>query len=87
MMRARRKAPFRIYYVSALLRAHGFYVLRVPVSPEQTQFISLTNACPPADWQEREIQDLLASNSKAIPIPVAAPCTMTGRKSTRCART
>jgi len=48
---------FHIYYAMALDAAHGFLILRVPVSPEAPAFTALTNAIPAVNWQEREIQD------------------------------
>jgi len=60
---------FHIYYVFALGAAHGFFILRVPVSPAQPEFISLTNALPAANWQEREIQDLFGLRLEGHPNP------------------
>jgi Ni,Fe-hydrogenase III large subunit/NADH:ubiquinone oxidoreductase subunit C len=60
---------FHIYYVFALDAAHGFFILRVPVSPAQPEFISLTNALPAANWQEREIQDLFGLRLEGHPNP------------------
>ena len=60
---------FHIYYVFALDALHGFFILRVPVSPDQPQFISLTNALPAANWQEREIQDLFGLKLEGHPNP------------------
>jgi Ni,Fe-hydrogenase III large subunit/Ni,Fe-hydrogenase III component G len=60
---------FHLYYVFALDAAHGFFILRVPVSPAQPQFISLTNALPAANWQEREIQDLFGLRLEGHPNP------------------
>jgi len=60
---------FHLYYVFALDAAHGFFILRVPVSPEQPQFISLTNALPAVNWQEREIQDLFGIKLEGHPNP------------------
>lgn len=48
---------FHVYYVLALDAAHGFLILRVPVSAETPEFPSLVNAFPGINWQEREIQD------------------------------
>jgi Ni,Fe-hydrogenase III large subunit/Ni,Fe-hydrogenase III component G len=48
---------FHLYYVFALDNTHGFFVLRVPVSQDQPEFLSLTNAVHAVNWQEREIQD------------------------------
>ena len=60
---------FHLYYVFALDAAHGFFILRVPVSPEQPQFTSLTNAIPAVNWQEREIQDLFGLKLDGHPNP------------------
>jgi Ni,Fe-hydrogenase III large subunit/Ni,Fe-hydrogenase III component G len=60
---------FHLYYVFALDAAHGFFVLRAPVSPDQPQFTSLTNALPAANWQEREIQDLFGLKLEGHPNP------------------
>ncbi len=60
---------FHIYYVFALDAAHGFFVLRIPVPPEQPSFMSLTNALPAANWQEREIQDLFGLKLEGHPNP------------------
>jgi Ni,Fe-hydrogenase III large subunit/Ni,Fe-hydrogenase III component G len=60
---------FHLYYVFALDDAHGFFILRVPVSPDQPRFISLTNALPAANWQEREIQDLFGLKLEGHPNP------------------
>ena len=62
-------STFHIYYVFALYAAHGFFILRVPVSPEQPRFISLTNALPAANWQEREIQDMFGLKLEGHPNP------------------
>jgi Ni,Fe-hydrogenase III large subunit/Ni,Fe-hydrogenase III component G len=62
-------SAFHVYYVFALYEAHGFFILRVPVSPEQPQFISLTNALPSANWQEREIQDMFGLKLEGHPNP------------------
>ncbi len=60
---------FHLYYVFALDAAHGFFILRVPVSPAQPEFISLTNALPAVNWQEREIQDLFGIKLEGHPNP------------------
>jgi len=60
---------FHIYYVFAIDARHGFFILRVPVSPAQPQFISLTNALPAANWQEREIQDMFGLKLEGHPNP------------------
>ncbi len=64
-----RSGAFHLYYVFALDAAHGFFILRVPVSPAQPQFISLTNALPALNWQEREIQDLFGLKLEGHPNP------------------
>ena len=60
---------FHIYYVFALDAAHGFFILRVPVSPAQPELISLTNALPAVNWQEREIQDMFGLKLEGHPNP------------------
>jgi Ni,Fe-hydrogenase III large subunit/Ni,Fe-hydrogenase III component G len=60
---------FHVYYVFALEAAHGFLVLRIPVSAEHPQFTSLSNALPSANWQEREIQDLFGLKLEGHPNP------------------
>lgn len=60
---------FHLYYVFALDSAHGFFVLRVGIPPEQPLFMSLTNALPAANWQEREIQDLFGLQLEGHPNP------------------
>ena len=60
---------FHLYYVFALDDAHGFLILRVPVAADHPQFISLTNALPAANWQEREVQDLFGIKLEGHPNP------------------
>jgi Ni,Fe-hydrogenase III large subunit/Ni,Fe-hydrogenase III component G len=60
---------FHLYYVFALDATHGFIILRVPVSPEQPEFASLTNAVPAVNWQEREVQDLFGLKLIGHPNP------------------
>ena len=60
---------FHLYYVFALDAAHGFIILRVPVSPDQPEFASLANAIPGVNWQEREIQDLFGLKLIGHPNP------------------
>jgi Ni,Fe-hydrogenase III large subunit/Ni,Fe-hydrogenase III component G len=60
---------FLLYYVFALDAAHGFFIMRVPISPEQPQFVSLTNALPAVNWQEREVQDLFGLKLEGHPNP------------------
>ena len=67
---ARQEAQaFHLYYVFAMDAAHGFIVLRVPLPTEQPVFISLTNALPAANWQEREVQDLFRLKLEGHPNP------------------
>jgi Ni,Fe-hydrogenase III large subunit/Ni,Fe-hydrogenase III component G len=60
---------FHLYYVFALDKAHGFLVLRVPLQPEHPQVLSLSNALPAANWQEREVQDLFGLKLEGHPNP------------------
>jgi Ni,Fe-hydrogenase III large subunit/Ni,Fe-hydrogenase III component G len=62
-------AAFHLYYVFALDKFHGFLVLRVRISPQEPRFISLTNALPAVNWQEREIQDLFGLKLEGHPNP------------------
>jgi Ni,Fe-hydrogenase III large subunit/Ni,Fe-hydrogenase III component G len=60
---------YHLYYVLALDAQHGFVVLCVPVAPDHPQFISLANAIPAANWQEREVQDLFGLKLEGHPNP------------------
>jgi len=60
---------FHVYYVFALDAAHGFITLRVPVPADQPRIISLTNALPAVNWQEREMQDLFGLPLEGHPNP------------------
>ncbi len=60
---------FYLYYVYALDAAHGFIILRAPVSPDQPEFTSLTNALHGVNWQEREVQDLFGLKLVGHPNP------------------
>ncbi len=60
---------FHLYYVLAIDAAHGFIILRAPISPETPEFASLTNAIPAVNWQEREIQDLYGLRLLGHPNP------------------
>ena len=60
---------FHLYYIHALDAAHAFFILRVPVAPDHPEFISLTNAIPAVNWQEREIQDLFGLKLLGHPNP------------------
>jgi Ni,Fe-hydrogenase III large subunit/Ni,Fe-hydrogenase III component G len=60
---------FHLYYVLTIDAAHGFLILRVPVSPQAPEFASLTNAIPAVNWQEREVQDLFGLKLLGHPNP------------------
>jgi Ni,Fe-hydrogenase III large subunit/Ni,Fe-hydrogenase III component G len=60
---------FHLYYIYALDAAHGFVILRVPVSADQPEFTSLTNAIHAVNWQEREVQDLFGLKLVGHPNP------------------
>jgi Ni,Fe-hydrogenase III component G len=60
---------FHLYYVYALAAAQAFFILRVRVPPENPEFISLTNAIPAVNWQEREVQDLFGLKLLGHPNP------------------
>jgi Ni,Fe-hydrogenase III large subunit/Ni,Fe-hydrogenase III component G len=60
---------FHLYYVFALDAMHGFFILKVPVLPDQPEFISLTNAVHAVNWQEREVQDLFGMKLLGHPNP------------------
>ena len=60
---------FRLYYVFAFDAAHGFLILRAPISPDKPEFTSLTNAIHAANWQEREIQDMFGLKLVGHPNP------------------
>jgi Ni,Fe-hydrogenase III large subunit/Ni,Fe-hydrogenase III component G len=63
------EGAFHLYYVYALDAAHGFIILRVPVSSDQPEFMSLTNAIHAVNWQEREVQDLFGLKLVGHPNP------------------
>jgi len=60
---------FFVYYLYALDAAHGFVLVRVPVSADQPELNSVTNAVPAVNWQEREIQDLFGIKLLGHPNP------------------
>lgn len=60
---------FLLYYVFALDSQHGFLILRVLLAKDDTRFLSLTNALPAANWQEREVQDLFGLKLEGHPNP------------------
>ena len=66
--RAGEKA-FLVYYVYALDSIHAFVLVRVPVPADRPELMSLTDAIPAANWQEREIQDLFGIQLVGHPNP------------------
>jgi Ni,Fe-hydrogenase III large subunit/Ni,Fe-hydrogenase III component G len=60
---------FLLYHMFAVDAAHGFIILRTAVSATQPQFISLSNAVPAVNWQEREVQDLFGLRLIGHPNP------------------
>ena len=60
---------FHLYYIFALDRQHGFVALRVPVSAQKPSVLSLSNAVPAVNWQEREVQDLFGLKLEGHPNP------------------
>jgi len=60
---------FFVYYLYALDSAHGFVFVRVPISTDKPELLSLTNAVHAANWQEREIQDLFGIKLIGHPNP------------------
>ncbi len=60
---------FHLYYIFALDAVHAFFILRVPVAPDNPEFPSLSNAIPAVNWQEREIQDLFGLKLIGHPNP------------------
>ena len=60
---------FFVYYLYALDAARGFVLVRVPIQPENPELISLTNAIPAVNWQEREVQDLFGLKLLGHPNP------------------
>jgi Ni,Fe-hydrogenase III large subunit/Ni,Fe-hydrogenase III component G len=62
-------AAFSVNYVFALDAAGSFLICRTPVAAARPEFMSLTNAVPAANWQEREIQDLFGLKLIGHPNP------------------
>jgi len=60
---------FFVYYLYALDSAHAFIFVRVPVSADNPELPSLTNAVHAVNWQEREIQDLFGIKLLGHPNP------------------
>jgi len=60
---------FFIYYLYALDGSHGFVFVRVPVPQDKPEMVSLANAVPAINWQEREIQDLFGIKLVGHPNP------------------
>jgi Ni,Fe-hydrogenase III large subunit/Ni,Fe-hydrogenase III component G len=64
-----KQGNYLLFYVFALDAAHGFIIVRSPVSATQPQFTSLSNAVPAVNWQEREVQDLFGLRLIGHPNP------------------
>ena len=60
---------FFVYHLYALDTLHAFVLVRVPVPADKPELVSLTNAVPAANWQEREIQDLFGIQLVGHPNP------------------
>ena len=60
---------FFVYHLYALDAIHAFVLVRVPVAADRTELLSLTDAVPAANWQEREIQDLFGIQLVGHPNP------------------
>jgi Ni,Fe-hydrogenase III large subunit/Ni,Fe-hydrogenase III component G len=60
---------FHIYHMFALDAAQGFIFLCSAASAAQPQLISLSNAVPAVNWQEREVQDLFGLRLIGHPNP------------------
>lgn len=66
--RAVRRA-FLVYYLCVLEEQGGFIILRAPLPGDCPELMSLTNALPALNWQEREIQDLFGIRLIGHPNP------------------
>jgi Ni,Fe-hydrogenase III large subunit/Ni,Fe-hydrogenase III component G len=64
-----KEGTFLLYHMFALDSAQGFIILRTPASATQPQLVSLCNAVPAVNWQEREIQDLFGLRLIGHPNP------------------
>lgn len=60
---------FFVHHLYALDAAHGFVLVRVPIAADRPELVSLTNAAPAVNWQEREIQDLFGLKLVGHPNP------------------
>lgn len=60
---------FHLYYVFALDQQQGFLILRIALPADQPQLVSLSNAVPAVNWQEREVQDLFGIKLEGHPNP------------------
>jgi len=60
---------FFVYHLYALDSIHAFVLVRVPVPANRPELMSLTDAVPAANWQEREIQDLFGIQLVGHPNP------------------
>ena len=64
-----RSGCYFVRYVFAVDSAHAFFIVRIPIAPDQPEFTSLTNAVHSVNWQEREIQDLFGLKLIGHPNP------------------
>ena len=60
---------FFVYHLYALDSIHAFVLVRLPVATDRPELMSLTDAVPAANWQEREIQDLFGIQLVGHPNP------------------
>jgi Ni,Fe-hydrogenase III large subunit/Ni,Fe-hydrogenase III component G len=60
---------FFVYHLYALDAIHAFVLVRVPVPADRPELMSLTDAIPAANWQERELQDLFGIRLAGHPNP------------------
>ena len=60
---------FFVYHLYVLKAISAFVLVRVPVPADRPELMSLTDAIPAANWQEREIQDLFGIRLVGHPNP------------------
>jgi len=60
--RRAQNGKYTVYYQFALDDLHGFFFVEVEVDGKKPELLSLTNAFPSINWQEREIQDWFGIN-------------------------
>ena len=63
------RGSFFVNYIFAIDPAHGFFICRVAIPASKPEFMSLTNAVPAVNWQEREVQDLFGLELLGHPNP------------------